>query len=262
MKEHESLAMNTSPNPIVNMASGIFKSQVPDQVPVQGQAPRNFAKDVEEATLKTLREICENCNYYSLNTVDKKQMAVFIRTLRQLITDYWEIELQDDFDTSFEYRESELDTDSSEEGEKFDMVSHEQKFDLDPHNANNSDSESDEDYSDTDSNISRSQVGEGHELNDMLKKNKKDKDVVIEKLARMLIVFTKLLQSNYIYRDLFQLADFTNRDLARSLLKLLKADNILITYLSSKCLKAIMQFSNSSEIHAERRNKEAMISMS
>ena len=81
-------------------------------------------------------------------------------------------------------------------------------------------------------------------------------------MARMLIVFSKLMQSNYVYHDLFILSDFSNRELARSFLKLLKADNVLITYLSGQCLKRIMQFGDSSETHQERRNKESMISKS
>ena len=96
----------------------------------------------------------------------------------------------------------------------------------------------------------------------MLKRNKKDKDVVIEKLARMLIVFTKIMQSNYVFRDVFSLTEFQNKDLARSLLKLLKADNVLITYLASQCLKAVMQFGDTTETYAEKRNKELMISKS
>ena len=48
----------------------------------QGTAVRDISKEVEEAVMKTLREICENCNYFSLNKVDNKQMTIFTRSLR------------------------------------------------------------------------------------------------------------------------------------------------------------------------------------
>ena len=74
---------------------------------------------------------------------------------------------------------------------------------------------------------------ENDERREILKFNQKEKDFRIEKLARMLIVFSKILQSNYIFKEVFNLQESLNQGLARGLLKLLKADNVIITYLSS-----------------------------
>ena len=129
-----------------------------------------------------------------------------------MISEYWDLELLDDLDTSFEYRESELDTDSSEE-EKYDIIEHHQKnaFGLfGENNENQSETDSNDEYSDDESNqsLSRSVVDNEYELKEKLKRTKKEKDTIIEKLARMLIVFTKIMQSNYVYRDVFSLTEF------------------------------------------------------
>ena len=79
---------------------------------------------VEEGTLDTLKEICENCNYFTLNRAEHKQLSVFIISLRRLMSEYWDIELNDDFEDSFEYHQSELDTESSDE---FDIVENNDK---------------------------------------------------------------------------------------------------------------------------------------
>ena len=95
-----------------------------------------------------------------------------------------------------------------------------------------------------------------------MKLNQKDKDFKIEKLARMLVVFSKIMQSNHIFKEVFNLSESLNQGLARGLLKLLKADNVIITYLGSQALKSIIQFVDASEANAERRNKQIMISES
>ena len=53
----------------------------------------NLAKDIDDSVLKTLREICENCNYFNLNKVDNKQLNIFVKSLRSLIDDYWDLEM-------------------------------------------------------------------------------------------------------------------------------------------------------------------------
>ena len=78
----------------------------------------------------------------------------------------------------------------------------------------------------------------------------------------MLVVFSKIMQSNHIYKEVFNLSESLNQGLARGLLKLLKADNAIITYLGSQALKSIIQFVDASEANAERRNKEIMVSVS
>ena len=105
---------------------------------------------------------------------------------------------------SFEFNESELDTDSDEE--RYEIVTHDKNQQELFQTGKHTESESEIDYSDDDSDLSQSQsqiIENEQELNEVIKRTKLDKDTIVEKLARMLVVFSKIMQSNHVFRDMF-----------------------------------------------------------
>jgi len=83
-----------------------------------------------------------------------------------------------------------------------------------------------------------------------------------EKLARMLVVFQKLMQSSHVFNALFQLgsASFAHcQTLTKRLFKLMKVDNFLMTNLAAQSIVSIMQFPDESESATEEKNKKRML---
>ena len=73
---------------------------------------------MEEALIKQLRAICENCNFYSLRPDHDDHIKRFVRQLTNLIDEYERQEAmqeQHGHGTQAEYHESELDTASEDE---------------------------------------------------------------------------------------------------------------------------------------------------
>ena len=123
------------------------------------------------------------------------------------MSEYWDIELNDDFEDSFEYHQSELDTESSDE---FDIVENNDK-DIFNEDAENQSEQQSENSDDNDSYSSQSRsILENDERREALKFNQKETDHKLEKLARMLVVFSKILQSNYIFKEIFNLSESLN----------------------------------------------------
>ena len=120
---HESLAgLVKSQHGYQSMRDGVGQHKVTDS---NAHTKLENAAIVEEGTMDTLKEICENCNYFMLNRAEHKQLAIFTVSLRKLMGEYWDIELNDDYEDSFEYHQSELDTESSDE---FDIVDNDKDF--------------------------------------------------------------------------------------------------------------------------------------
>ena len=79
---------------------------------------------------------------------------------------------------------------------------------------------------------------------------------VSENLARMLLIFQKMMQSAHIYASYPLLYC---QKLAKSFFKLMKVENFLMTYLASQCLVSIMQFVDNSQSNNEQRNKHLLL---
>jgi hypothetical protein len=65
--------------------------------------------------------------------------------------------------------------------------------------------------------------------------------LIVEKLARLMIVFERLMQSPVVYGTLMDLNVKFYRRFAVSLLKLIKDENPLVAYLSSRCIAAMLR---------------------
>jgi hypothetical protein len=194
------------------------------------QRNENFEDDI----LISLRQINENCNFFTYSSSSDADLRTVCSYTRDVIRSYGDLETQVD-NVSVELHDSELDTNSEDE---LDDIRFKSRVYIDRNRLAESESETER---------------------DVPEKKKQTSEMIAEKLTRLMVIFRKLLQSKVVYESLFDLNDALApyRDLTLSFMKLIKDENIFVAYQSSLCLSAIIRSQH--DPNRQKNNRHLLI---